>query len=68
MINNMKDLRIKSVELALQLPDNDFTVNNNLTSNGLNGTFYGGGTYTSKKSIENLLIDADKILNYLNKQ
>lgn len=59
-----KNLRVKSIELALQLPDNTVNIYNAPT-----GTFYGGGAMTSlyKKDTDSLIKDAEKIYKFLTK-
>lgn len=59
-----KNLRVKSIELALQLPDNTTHA-----YNMPNGTFYSGGNMptTLKKQTDSLLEDAEKIYNFLTK-
>lgn len=58
----IKNLRVKSIELALQLPDN--TIH---TNNLQNGNFYGANitTNTIKKDTDQLIKDAEKIYNFL---
>lgn len=57
-----KNLRVKSIELALQLPDN--------TTHSYpfpNGNFYNGASTTLKKDTDTLIKDAEKIYNFLTK-
>lgn len=60
-----QELKIKSIELALQLPDNSITYNNS-PFKGTHGTEYIVNTTTTlKKTTDNLILDAEKILNFL---
>lgn len=60
-----QNLKIKSIELALQLPDNTTHYNQPLQGMGM---YQSTVQSTNKKTVDNLLIDAEKIFNYLNKQ
>ena len=63
-----KNLRIKSIELALQLPDNTQVINNFPNTNGMYPYANTPSTATIKKNTDDVIKDAEKIFQFLTKE